>query len=162
MSSPSTTARPGHFALVLAVVWVELFALYILFAGSFSLNEGMVGAASAALGCIWWAFAGRSGGLRFSGWTASLRPVGHAVLALPGATARVGGQLVRAVIRGDTSGIVAYERDTGSAWANADSPAERALGLIAASLAPDSYVLREKGGDAGIVTHSLAPSGAKS
>lgn len=161
MLPPSRTRRPGDFALVIAVIWVILFALYILFAGSLDLNEGIAGAAAAALGCIWWAFAGRRGGMRFSGWIVSLRPIGDAIVALPRATARVAGQLVRAAIGGAPPGTVTYERDADSAWTRADRPAGRALGLIAASLAPDSYVLREKGGDAGIVTHTLAPSGAR-
>ncbi|GJE40542.1 hypothetical protein [Methylobacterium persicinum] len=161
MSPPPTTSSPGRFALAIAAVWLLLFALYILCAGSLSLNEGLAGAVTAALGSIWWAFAGRGGGMRFSGWMSGLGPVGHAILGLPGATGRVAGQLVHAVIGGGPRGSVAYERDAESAWANAELPAERALGLIAASLAPDSFVLREKGGDTGIVMHTLAPVGGK-
>ncbi|MCJ2013042.1 hypothetical protein [Methylobacterium sp. J-076] len=153
--------RPGHFALALAVAWVTLFAFYLMFAGSVSLNEAGTGAAAATLACIWWAFGGRRGGMRFSGWPSALGPLWRATVGLPAATAKVAGQLARAAIRGAPPGTVDYERDADSAWATAEAPAERALGLIAASLAPDSYVLREKGGDAGIVTHSLAPQEAR-
>jgi hypothetical protein len=151
----------GRFALRLAVVWAVLFGLYLLFAGSLGLGEAGAGAVSAGLGSLWWARAGRTGGIHFSGWTRSLGPVWKAVAAMPAATARVGGQLVGAVLRGGPPGIVAYRRDADSAWASADTPAERAFGLIGASLAPDTYVLRENGGDGGIVEHSLSPEGAR-
>lgn len=159
MPIASATARPGRFALAIAVVWVVLFGLYLMFSGTFSLNEAMTGAGASALSCVWWGFAGRGGGIRFSGWIRYLSPIGQAILALPGATAKVAGQLARIALQGGPPGAVAYERGAESAWAHGEAPAERALGLIAASLAPDSYVLREKGGDAGIVEHSLAPRG---
>lgn len=159
MSSASATAKPGHFALTTAAAWVVLFALYMLLAGAFSLDEAATGAAAATLACIWWAFGGRRGGMRFAGWTRQLGPIARAVLALPGATARVAGQLVHHIRYGRPPGRTLYERDADGAWANADLPAERALGLIAKSLAPDSFVLREKGGDSGIVEHRLAGGG---
>lgn len=160
MPIASATARPGRFALAIAAVWAVLFGLYVMFSGTLSLNEAVTGAGASALACVWWAFAGRKGGMRFSGWLRYLSLIGQAVLGLPRATATVAGQLGRIAVHGGPPGVVAYERDADSAWAYADAPAERALGLIAASLAPDSYVLREKGGDAGIVEHSLAPRGA--
>ena len=159
MPSASATARPGHFALAALAAWVILFALYLLFAGSVSLDEAGTGAAAATLACIWWAFGGRRGGMRFAGWLYHLAPLGRAVAALPGATARVAGQLVHHIRYGRPPGRTVYERDSDSAWANADTPAEQALGLIAKSLAPDSYVLREKGGDTGIVEHRLSGGG---
>lgn len=159
MASNSAAARPGHFALAALIAWVVLFALYLLLAGSTSLDEAATGAAAATLACIWWAFAGRRGGMRFGGWAHHLAPLGHAVIALPGATARVAGQLNHHILYGRPPGRTVYERDSDSAWANADTPAEQALGLIAKSLAPDSFVLREKGGDAGIVEHRLSGGG---
>ncbi len=161
MSQPSTALKPGHFALTTAAAWLVLFALYMLFAGSFSLDEAATGAGAATLACIWWALGGRGGGMRFSGWTGFLSPVWQSLLALPGATFHVGRQLLGFVLHGAPPGRTTYERDADSAWAMADAPAERALGLIAKSLAPDSFVLREKGGDAGIVEHSLSESEAR-
>jgi hypothetical protein len=161
MASGDAPSNHGHHARRLAVVWAVLFGLYMLFAGSLSLTEAGTGAVCAGLGALWWARAGRTGGTHFSGWTRSLRPVWDALLAMPGATARVGGRLVGAALRGGPPGSVAYRRDADSAWATADTPAERALGLIGASLAPDTYVLRENGGDGGIVEHSLSPEGSR-
>jgi hypothetical protein len=159
MASDDASSMSGHFALRLSFVWAVLFGLYMLFAGSFSLDEAGAGAVCAGFGALWWARAGRTGGTHFSGWTRSLRPVWDALLAMPGATARVGGRLVGVVLRGGPPGSVAYKRDADSAWAQADTAAERALGLIGASLAPDTYVLRENGGDGGIVDHALSPAG---
>lgn len=156
MSPASATETSKHFARTTASAWVVLFALYMLFAGSVSLDEAATGAAAATLACLWWAFGGRRGGMRFDGWTRHLGPLGRAVLALPAATARVAGHLVLPIRRREPPGTTAFERDADSAWAVADAPAERALGLIAKSLAPDSFVLREKGGDAGIVEHRLS------
>jgi hypothetical protein len=161
MASGDASSMSGHFALRLAVVWAVLFGLYMLFAGSLSLDEAVTGAACAGVGSVWWARAGRTGGIHFSGWTRCLGPVGKALAAMPGATVRVGGQLVGAVLRGGPPGSVAYRRDADSAWADAETPAERALGLIGASLAPDTYVLREHGGDGGIVDHALSPEGVR-
>lgn len=154
--SSAPAARTGHFALTTAFAWVVLLALYMLFAGSFSLDEAATGAAAASLACLWWALGGRRGGMRFTGWTRHLAPIAGAILTLPAATVRVAGQLVHTIRHGEPPGTTAYERDADSAWAMADAPAERALGLIAKSLAPDSFVLREKGGDAGIVEHRLS------
>ncbi|MFC6790140.1 hypothetical protein ACFQE0_11235 [Methylobacterium komagatae] len=161
MSQPSAATKPGHFALTTAAAWVVLFALYMLLAGSLSLDEAATGAGAATLACIWWAVGGRGGGMRFSGWTGFLGPIWRSLIALPGATIRVGRQLLGFVLHGAPPGHTTYERDAASAWATADAPAERALGLIAKSLAPDSFVLREKGGDAGIVEHSLSESEAR-
>lgn len=157
--SSAPAARPGHFSLALVGAWATLFSLYFLFAGSVSLNEAATGVAASTLACIWWAVGGRRGGMRFAGWFGALGPVGHAVLTLPAATVKVAGQLVRTAFHGSPPGDVSYERDANSAWATAEAPVDRALGLIGASLAPDSYVLREKGGDAGIVEHSLSTWG---
>jgi len=159
MSSASAAVRPGHFALTTAFAWVVLLALYMLFAGSFSLDEAATGAAAATLACLWWAFGSRRGGMRFAGWTGQLGSIGRAILTLPRATGRVAGQLVHHIRYGRPPGRTLYERDADSAWANAEAPAERALGLIAKSLTPDSFVLREKGGDAGIVEHRLSGGG---
>ena len=141
-------------------VWAVLFALYVLFVGSLSLNEGLVGAASAAISCLWWAKAGRIGGKRFDGWASALRPLGGALVALPAATMTVAHQLVMVVLRGGPDGAVAHRSGNDNAWAHADRPADRACGLIAASLAPDTYIVRDDGGDGGILDHALARDGA--
>jgi hypothetical protein len=151
----SPPARRGRSALGIATTWVVLAGLYVLFVGSFSLSEAIAGSVSAALGCAWWVHTGGRGDIRFPGGIGELRPLGTALLGLPGATLRVASELAGTVARGSPLGTVGYRRDAGSAWARADEPGERALGLVAASLAPDSFVLREDAGDSGILDHRL-------
>jgi len=148
-----------RLALGVAGAWLVLMALYILFVGSLSLNEAMAGATSALLASLWWARVGRIGGKHFDGWFTALRPLGGALLALPAATMKVGAQLVGIVLRGVPQGDVAYRSGADSAWARSDEPAERAYGLIATSLSPDSYILRDDEGDGGVLDHALTRPG---
>ncbi len=138
-----------------------LFGLYVLFVGSISINEAIAGALSTIVATLWWIRIGRMNGVRFAGWLAAMRPLGGALAALPGATIKVGRQLVGVIVRGGPPGAVAYRREEDSAWASADRPAERAFGLIAASLSPDSFIVREDGGDKGTLDHALARGGSK-
>jgi hypothetical protein len=156
MSSDPPEAKPGPSVVTAIAVGIVLFGLYVLFVGSISVNEAIAGGISTALAVAWWAGIGRRDGVRFAGWLPAMRPVGDALLALPRATARVAGQLLHVVLRGGPEGAVAYRREADSAWASAERPVERAFGLIAASLSPDSYILREDGGDKGILDHALA------
>ncbi len=159
MSSDSAAANHRLFALTAAAAWVVLFALYLLFAGSFSLDEAATGAAAATLACLWWALGGRRGGMRFAGWTRHLGPHRQGD-PRPARRDGAGGGATRPPhpLR-PPAGPDPLRAGRRSAWAVADTPAERALGLIAKSLAPDSFVLREKGGDAGIVEHRLSGGG---
>ena len=152
--------RRGYPFLRFAGVWAVLFALYVLFVGSLSLNEAIVGTASAALACLWWAKAGRVGGKQVDGWASALRPLGGALVALPGATMTVARQLVTVVLSGGPDGAVAHKSPKDAPWAHADAPAERAYGLIAASLSPDAYIVREDEGDGGLLDHALARGGS--
>jgi hypothetical protein len=154
---PAGPSRPSLPSLIAGAA--VLFGLYVLCVGSISVNEALAGALSTGLAILWWVRIGRLNGVRFAGWFPAMRPLGGALLALPGATAKVAGQLARVVIRGAPQGAVAYRRESDSAWATAERPAERAFGLIAASLSPDSFILRDDGGDRGILDHALAREG---
>ncbi len=158
--SSDPPAAPTRLSLLSLIAGAAvLFGLYVLCVGSISINESLAGALSTGLAILWWVRIGRMNGVRFAGWFPAMRPLGGALLALPGATAKVAGQLVRVVIRGGPPGAVAYRRGTDSAWATAERPAARALGLIAASLSPDSFILRDDGGDQGILDHALGREG---
>lgn len=159
MSSDQPDETPTLATAV--VVCVVLFALYVLFVGSISVNETIAGGLSTILATLWWVRIGRMNGVRFAGWLAAMRPLGGALAALPGATLKVGRQLVGVIVRGGPPGSVAYRPEGESAWASADRPAERAFGLIAASLSPDSFIVREDEGDKGTLDHALARGGSK-
>ncbi|MEE7468096.1 hypothetical protein MOF8_15470 [Methylobacterium oryzae] len=140
-----------------AAIWVVLTVTYMVFAGSVSLNEGLAAVGCASLGTLWWWSVGRRGGLRFRFDRESLRPLAPAILAMPRQTARVGLHLLRAVL-GRAGGGATRERSADLAWATPDgeaAPATRAVGLLTASLAPDSYVLTLDRVHGTVVTHGL-------
>lgn len=141
-----------------AAIWVVLTVTYMVFAGSVSLNEGLAAVGCASLGTLWWWSVGRRGGLRFRFDRESLRPLAPAILAMPRQTARVGLHLLRAVL-GRAGGGATRERSAADlAWATPDveaAPATRAVGLLTASLAPDSYVLTLDRVHGTVVTHGL-------
>ncbi|MEE7492583.1 hypothetical protein [Methylobacterium oryzae] len=152
-----------------AAIWVVLTVTYMVFAGSVSLNEGLAAVGCASLGTLWWWSVGRRGGLRFRFDRESLRPLAPAILAMPRQTARVGLHLLRAVLgragggatreRSAAGGGATRERSAADlAWATPDgeaAPATRAVGLLTASLAPDSYVLTLDRVHGTVVTHGL-------
>lgn len=155
---PPTVAR---LALGLAFVWVALFGIYVLFVGSLSVNEALAGGGSVTFACLWWARSGRITGKHFNGWLMALRPLGGALAGLPGGTAKVAGQLAAVAFHGGPQGGVAYRRGADNGWASSDWPAERAYGLIATSLSPDSYIVRDDEGDRGILDHALDRDGGR-
>ena len=141
-----------------AAIWIVLALTYMVFAGSVSLNEGMAAVGCASLGTLWWWGVARRGGLRFRFDSASLRPLGPAILAVPRRTARVGLHLLRAVVGRAGGGAIRERSAVEIAWATPDgetAPAARAVGLLAASLAPDSYVLTLDRAHGTVVTHGL-------
>ncbi len=140
------------------VIWVALALAYLVFAGSPSVNEGLATVACASLGTAWWWVVGRRGGVRFRFERAALRPLAEAVLGLPGQTLRVGVHLVKALL-GRAAGGTTRERSAAEVpWATPHgetAPAARAVGLFAASLAPDSYVLTLDRDHGTVATHVL-------
>ncbi|MDP4024183.1 hypothetical protein Q8W71_16260 [Methylobacterium sp. NEAU 140] len=134
----------GSRILHRAAVWIVLAAVYLLFAGSVSLNEALAGAVCASLGTLWWDRAARRGGLSFRVALPALRPLAEAALGLPRRTLRVGARLARALVDGRDLGTVERRTAAGIPWTRAEgpeAPAVRAFGLLGASLAPDSYVM---------------------
>ncbi|MDP4003470.1 hypothetical protein [Methylobacterium sp. NEAU K] len=114
--------------------------------------------ACASLGTAWWWASARRGTVRFHFGRAPLRPLGPAILGLPRQTARVAIHLAKALIERSDGGTT-WER-TGSdvAWARPtgeSAPAARAVGLLAASLAPDSYVLTLDRAHGTVTMHAL-------
>lgn len=140
-------------------IWVVLALTYMVFAGSVSVNEGLAALVCASLGTLWWWGVGRRGGVRFRFDRGTLRPIWRALRGLPRETVQVGGQLVRALRGGGAGGGTTRERSASDfAWATPDgatAPAARAVGLLAASLAPDSYVLTLDRDHGTVVTHGL-------
>ncbi|WP_457105766.1 hypothetical protein [Methylobacterium sp. P5_C11] len=139
-------------------IWIALALVYMVFAGSVSLNEGLAAVGCATLGTVWWWGVGRRGGVRFRFDRAALRPMGPALLGMPRQTARVGLHLARVAL-GSAEGGVTRERSVSETdWAaptGDTAPAARAVGLLAAALAPDSYVLTLDRTHGTVATHAL-------
>ncbi len=139
-------------------IWLLLALTYLVFAGSLSVNEGIAMGVCATFGTAWWWVVGRRGGVRFRFDRAALRPLGPAVLGMARQTGRVGLHLARAVL-GRAEGGATHEQSAAAiAWARPDgetASATRAVGLLAASLAPDSYVLTLDRAHGTVSTHAL-------
>jgi hypothetical protein len=139
-------------------IWLALALAYLAFAGSVSANEGLAGIVCATLGTAWWWGVGRRGGTRFRFDRNGLRPLGGALLGLPRQTLRVGVHLVRAVTGRAGGGAIRERSVADVVWARPEgdtAPAARAAGLLAASLAPDSYVLTLDREHGTVATHAL-------
>jgi hypothetical protein len=139
-------------------IWIALVLTYMVFAGSVSVNEGMAALGCASLGTLWWWGVGRRGGIRFHFGRDTLRPLGPAIRDMPRQTAKVGLRLLKAVL-GRAGGGATRERSASEvSWATPEgdtAPAARAVGLLAASLAPDSYVLTLDREHGTVATHAL-------
>ncbi|MCJ2070734.1 hypothetical protein MKK75_18385 [Methylobacterium sp. J-030] len=139
-------------------IWVLLALTYMVFAGSLSVTEGLAMVVCATFGTVWWWAVGRRGGIRFRFDRAALRPLGRAVLGMARQTSRVGLRLARAVVGRAEGGAVREQSAAGVAWARPDgetASATRAVGLLSASLAPDSYVLTVDRAHGTVMTHAL-------
>lgn len=158
----------GHSSrsvLAIGATALALAALYLLFAGSVGLNEGIACVISAGLGTVWARRAGRIGDPTFRPRPRMLRPVARAVASLPLETLRTGRDLTRAILGGRGGAIEARPVGTISRHPASDtSPeaqADRAIGVFAASLAPRSYVLRLDGEGGQVAVHTSEPCGTR-
>ena len=92
---------------------------------------------------------------RFAFDTRALGEIGRALKGLPGATVRVGGCLVRAILHGAAGRQAAVPFDIGLRGEPAEA-GRRALVVLATSLAPDSFVLRVPGSKGQLLYHALS------
>lgn len=140
--------------------WCAAAALYLLLAGSATPSE--LGAAVAvAVAATLWAWGTRRAAPRlFAGTPGHSRAWGRAARGLGPATWRTGAVLVRVAIAG---GSPARVRATAFVRGPEDDPAtrgRRATALLAASLAPDTYVLRAAPGRAEVLLHAIVDTSA--
>ena len=131
--------------------------LYLLFAGQVSHNELVTGGLLAVVAAGWALALRASCGARFTVSAAHLRPWLRSLGAIPGAIMRTGWALL-AVIAGRAS-----PRTEVSLFIHgpADEPqtnARRATAVLAASLAPDSFVVRTLAGKDRVLIHRLTPA----
>ncbi|TXM67277.1 hypothetical protein FV226_22250 [Methylobacterium sp. WL12] len=141
-----------------AAIWIALDFAYLVFAGTVSVNECVAAIVCATLATAWWWGVGRRGGVRFHFDRAAFRPLGAAIQDLPRQTARAGRHLVEALRADGAGGRICEQSVAELAWVTPRgpaAPAARAVGLLAASLAPDSFVLVLDRAHGTVATHAL-------
>ena len=145
--------------MAVGLTFLVLCALYLLFAGTASLDECIAAAASGAIGaaCLWLT-------QRCTDRPLSLAAPWHRVLGKPVAqlvpdAVRVGWVLGRASLGRGPAGVLAWQRFRHGGDDPNDNPGDagrRALSLLAVSLAPNGYVVDLPGAADAMLVHRLA------
>ena len=136
--------------------WACLLAFYLIMAGQLSLDEVGAGAVCAAAGVLWWSITRRASARTFSFDFESCTATGRACRNLPHGTFAVAAALLRTIRDGKGGAVATGLFAHGQKVDPADS-GRRAVGVIAASLAPDSFVLRTPSARDEIVVHTFPP-----
>jgi hypothetical protein len=121
-----------------------------------SVSEVATGIVLALLATLWMVAARRTSSRRFGVSRAHVRVWARAIGSVPGATLRTGAALVAAIVRPDRARPSAPTRPF--RHGATEDPAERgrrATALLAASLAPASYVVRADGGRDEVLFHAI-------
>lgn len=139
-------------------IWAAGAIAYMVLAGQASADEIAAAVLIGGLAAGWHFAVMHDGARRFRFERPALRAVGASSIGLPGATLRVGARLASALVRPvDRSAAgrrVEQPFDRGGAE-DARDRGRRAVVVLAASLAPDSYVLDLPMGKETIVFHAL-------
>lgn len=157
MRTGATSGPDQRLVRDAVAIWIAFALTYMVFAGSVGVNEGLAGFVCASLATTWWWRVGRRGGhFRFD--FGLLRPLGPALLGLAPQTVRIGYRLMTVLLGHAARGTTRERSAADVAWATPvgpTAPAARAVGLLAASLAPDSYVLTLDRAHGTVATHAL-------
>ena len=142
-------------------VWPAGVASYLILVGSLSPDEVGVALLLGGLGAGWHAAVLHVGGRRFAFERQAFGHIGRSLAGVPRAILQVGVRLGAAILHGAAGRQVEVPFDTGRQGVPAEV-GRRALVVLAASLAPDSYVLRIPANEGELQGHALtarAPSG---
>ena len=150
----------GSTVIAILCVWACLFATYLLFAGQLSADEAVAGAVCAAAAVLWWVRARRASARAFAFDVGSWAAAGRACRKLPGTTLTVAGVLLRALVHRETGQVTHWLFAHGQRADPFDS-GRRAVVVLAASIAPDGFVVRTPMERGEIVVHTF-PSGETS
>jgi hypothetical protein len=131
------------------------FALYLLFAGQVSASEAGTGLVLAVAATIWAWLIRRCSDRTFEGGPEHLRVWGRALGGLPGATWRTGLALGRAALAGGSPGLALRHPFRYGPVEDGRDRARRASAVLAASLAPDSFVIRLERERDEVLVHTL-------
>jgi hypothetical protein len=141
--------------LTAALVWLVSLATYLLLAGQVSKSEIAVGVVLASGATGWYLLLRHCSTRRFAPTAEHLSVWLRTLLKLVPATLRTGAVLVRVAALGGSPGTV---RAVPFADGELDDPvqrARRATAILAASLAPDSFVVRANHGKGQALIHSI-------
>ncbi len=157
---PIPTDRPVPAPIMALANAVAAFGLYLLFAGQVSRSEVWTGAVL-ALAMVGWRLVLHAGDTRrLAAGRDHLAPWGRALASLPWATMRTGGALIAALFGHSPQPSTTTAFVHGPADAPADN-GRRATAVLAASLAPDSFVVRTPEGEDRALIHSIVPARRK-
>lgn len=141
-------------------VWLGLFALYLMLAGTVGLHEAATGFVVAGLLTAWARRTGRHAPRRFVLSRAALPWGGRALARLIPATGRTALTLVRAILGHRHPGHAVRRPFLHGPEDDPRERGRRACALLLASLSPDSFVLRADPGRDEALVHSLGPAGS--
>lgn len=152
-------AREARRLMLSAIVaWCLAFAGYLLFAGQFSGHELAAATVLASAATLWTFLIRRCAPRRFAlSWRHAF-VWAHAIGAAAPATWRVLGVLARVALLGGSPGRESVARFLRGAEDDPHDRARRAHAVLAASLAPDSFVVRAQPLHEHVLAHTvLAP-----
>jgi len=145
--------------MVNLLIWCIAFAIYLLFAGTISVTELMAAGVLASLAAAW-AHAIRQCSRRpFSVASEQIMPVLRAVAGLFPATLRTCATLLKAVAAGGSPGRALRCRFEFGMAEDPRARTRRAVAVLCASLAPDSFVVTADRAKGEVLIHSIDRSG---
>lgn len=136
--------------------WAGAALAYVLFAGQFSPDELVAAAACGLAVSLWWLALRKQAPRVFRFEPRAGSAVFRATASLPAATAKVAARLAVAVASG-RGGELAHRPFV---HGREDDPADagrRAVAVLALSLAPDSFAVRDHAGEDSLAVHAILP-----
>ncbi|MGN6314602.1 MAG: hypothetical protein ACTHMO_12705 [Rhodanobacteraceae bacterium] len=147
--------------LAAIVAWCLAFAGYLLFAGKFSVHEFETAAVLAAGAVLWTFLIRRCAPRRFALSRLDALVWLKVIGAAAPATLRVFGALARVAVVGGSPGREGIARFLRGAENDPRDRTRRANAVLAASLAPDSFVVRARPRHEGALLHTILPPRAR-
>jgi hypothetical protein len=149
------------------LLWIALAGLYLLLAGTISATEIGSAVLCAGLGLVWALRASRVERLHLSFAAYCLWVLIKAFAGVPRQMVEVGLELLQAALWGGERSAIRHrtlgELAPGSApFKGADHPGLTATGVLAASLAPRTFVLHADHSRDRVLEHDFAPSAGES
>lgn len=145
--------------MVFLLRWMLWTAVYLLFTGQFSLEQGAAAGVCGLAAALWSASLRGVPGVRLHFEKGAVFALGRAIVGLPSDTAAVAVVLCRVMVapssRGTAPGEVVREPFVRQSLLCAADAAYRAMAVLARSMTPDSFVVRTPEDRAEMDIHQL-------